>query len=143
MPGHVIQGFLDDPVGGRLDLRFESSAFDAQMAESDLDPGLLGVPVKMPQQRRQKPQVVQQTGPQIEGQIAHARGQIADQRLRPLEVGPEIFRGVVSADAQAQFERGQQLPQLIVQFAGDVAPLRLLHFQELAREALLQFSKLL
>ena len=46
-------------------------------------------------------------------------------------------------EAQAQFEGRQQLPQLIVKFAGDMAPLRLLHFQELAREALLQFSKLL
>ena len=132
--GDVRQRLLHDPVHGRLDLLGQPWGL-ALVLEIHPDAGLPAVAVHKPQQRWQKAQVVQHCRPQGQRQLADSGHQLVHETLRlieslwlPLRVAMEHF--------QAQLYPGQGLAYLVVKFAGNVAPLLLLHVHNLPRQPL-------
>src|SRR3954452_4616267 len=75
VPGHVGEGLLDDAVPSRLHLAPQPS-LEPGAPELDMDAGLLAVALREPDERRLQPQIVQDCGPEVEGEVVHATQQL-------------------------------------------------------------------
>src|SRR5205085_12303749 len=102
------------------------SGRERREAETRNKPGALGLALHVTAQRRLETELVEQRRAQFGRQLAHPRERAVDQRDR---------LGIVAiVTAEVQPQRRQHLAEVVVQLAGDRAPLGFLRLDQLARE---------
>jgi hypothetical protein len=134
VPDHVCKRFLDDAIGGRLDIWREAPFRDASMPEIDINPACAEKPVEMPVKGGNKTQVVKHRGTQIEGHLAHELDEVVDATVGLLEDAGGSVGGHAGAAIEVELERGQFLANVVVEFARDVPALGFLDGDEAARK---------
>ena len=102
-----------------------SGVFSVPSSSSIATPDSAGLRFQVCAQRGDQADLVEQRRPQIDRHLAHAGDQIVDQRDRVRDAVGRRPAGA-RAQLQPQLERGQRLPQLVVQLVGEEPTLVLL-----------------
>lgn len=130
MPGDVRQGLLDDPVDRDSNAGRQGGAQSVQK-EVDLDAELRAPTESQFLDRGQQAEVLEDQGAQIARKvmhlIVHAPRHLA-QACKPLDA--QLVRGCGLNALEPDQQSGQFLSQFVVQLAGEVQSILLLHFHE-------------
>ena len=115
----------------------------ASMLTPRREPGALRLRVHVPAQRGGQPEVVEQRGPEVEGELAHAAEQALDDRRASRRSTRR--RGVAAPPQHQQVDadRGEGLAHLVVELPRDVPALRLLDLEQRRRQRLEAGGRLL
>src|SRR5437899_5000990 len=105
------------------------------MHEIRFEPGAACLLVEMRAQRREQTQVTPLRGAQVARYATPLLERVVDRRNAFAPARAVVRRGRIEA-REAQFDRGEQLPDAVMQFARDAAALGFLHLEESHRERL-------
>jgi len=124
VPHHVVDGFLRDAKASRLDVRRD---FARRLGRFKVrrETGERRLAVEMRAQRHRQAEVVELRRTQAERKLAHALERMAD--------GLDAFLDA-RARLQLDLQRGQRLPDVVVQIARQAPALLLLHLEQPARQ---------
>ena len=100
------------------------------MLESHLNLGSGGIAVEEPEQGREQTEIVQHGWPKTQRQIAHVQSQLADELLRLAQILAGLRPVQTAARLQGKLQTGQELADLVVELASEVATFLLLDFEQ-------------
>src|SRR5206468_7997375 len=98
--------------------------------ELDMDARLLAVAVREPDERRLQAQIVQDCGPEVEGEVVHATQQLDGELPSPGQAAVGSLRREAVVSFQRQLEPGEDLTDLVVQLPCDPPTLALLGLED-------------
>src|SRR5438132_7828999 len=133
MPRRVRQGLLHQTKASCFDRRRQSA--DRIDVDTNSESGPSRLAISQPAERRWQTQLVEDGGPQLEGQPAHLIEGPVDQRKRFRE-GTFPGRALTPLHRlQIELHGGQQLTEFVVELARDLAPFSLLRLEQAPRQS--------
>ena len=103
-----------------------SGVFSVPSSSSIATPDTAGLRFQVGAQRGDQADLVEQRRPQVDRHLAHAGDQVVDQRDRVADAVGRRGPPARAPELQPQLERGQRLPQLVVQLVREEPALVLL-----------------
>ena len=118
MLDHVVERFLRDPIERDLHRRRQASAELA--AHPDGHPGTPAHVLGKKLQRGHEPEPIEHHRPQLVGDVAQLRLDLAQEPLHPVETLAVVRRQLVRDVGDCDVHRGEKLSGLVVQRVGDL-----------------------
>src|SRR5205814_22250 len=115
---HVVERFLRDPIERDLHRRRQASAELA--AHPDGHPGTPAHVLGKKLQRGHEPEPIEHHRPQLVGDVAQLRLDLAQEPLHPVETLAVVRRQLVRDVGDCDVHRGEKLSGLVVQRVGDL-----------------------
>lgn len=134
MAADISKRFLDDSEDGALNNRGQPGFIDRAEVERDINAGAAGEGFDVPLQAGDQAQVVENLRPQSAANISDSLKDFVGERLGFLQCFDRRPGAIVFAAAQHDFESGQILADLVVQFARDAALFRFVGEDKLLAE---------